>query len=551
MLSVNGNNCFIDGGCDIAKGDVVLKSGERLGPAEIGLLVTVGMTSVKVLIFLIPCISYAKSCCAFHRDELVEPETESLKRGQIRDSNRAMIIAAVQQQQCEVLDLGIVHDDEEEIERVFDRAFSSGIDILITSGGVSMGDRDFVKPLLAKSGKLYFTRWLNLILILSLPAVNMKPGKPLTFAEILHGSTDKKSQTKILAFGLPGNPVSCMRHKLVQLRKRFQLSNLVVLDGVEMISRFIAESTGHQISSRLLSMKSANALLELPPTGNLIPAGTSVVAIIISDIIGFAETTSLPSLTSEAISPQTNPSHVNVKSEASEYKVAILTVSDTVASGEGPDRRYGIRFPFKGRGLGSGITGRRAYVRALNILLLVSIGPRAVSFVNSVSEQLGGASVVATAVVPDEIPKIKESLERWSDIDKMDLILTLGGTGFTPRDVTPEATKEVIHKEAPGLLYVMMQESLKVTPFAVLSRSAAGIRGSTLIINMPGNPNAVAECMGAILPVLKHALRQVRGDKREKHPRHVPHTKAAPVDTWEHSHKSAAAAQETGCSCSH
>lgn len=118
-----------------------------------------------------------------------------------------------------------------------------------------------------------------------------------------------------------------------------------------MISRFIAESTGHQISSRLLSMKSANALLELPPTGNLIPAGTSVAAIIISDIIGFAGTTNLPSLTPDSISPQTNHSHVDsVTSKASEYRVAILTVSDTVASGEGPDRRlesfYFIQFVY-------------------------------------------------------------------------------------------------------------------------------------------------------------------------------------------------------------
>lgn len=75
---------------------------------------------------------------------------------QIRDSNRAMILAAAQQLQCEVLDLGIAHDDEEEIEKMFDKAFSSGIHILITSGGVSMGDRDFVKPLLAKRGKLHF-----------------------------------------------------------------------------------------------------------------------------------------------------------------------------------------------------------------------------------------------------------------------------------------------------------------------------------------------------------------------------------------------------------
>lgn len=107
-----------------------------------------------------------------------------------------------------------------------------------------------------------------------------------------------------------------------------------------MISRFIAESTGHQISSRLLSMKSANALLELPPTGNLIPAGTSVAAIVISDIIGFAGTTSLPSLKPDSISPQINHSRVDtVESKPSEYRVAILTVSDTVASGAGPDRR--------------------------------------------------------------------------------------------------------------------------------------------------------------------------------------------------------------------
>ncbi|XP_040966489.1 molybdopterin biosynthesis protein CNX1-like [Gossypium hirsutum] len=98
----------------------------------------------------------------------------------------------------------------------------------------------------------------------------------------------------------------------------------------------------------------------------------------------------------------------------------------------------------------------------------------------------------------------------------------------------------------------MMQESLKVTPFAMLSRSAAGIRGSTLIINMPGNPNAVAECMEALLPALKHALKQVKGDKREKHPRHIPHEHATPVDTWERSHKLASAGSvKPSCPCSH
>ncbi|KAB1226856.1 Molybdopterin biosynthesis protein CNX1 [Morella rubra] len=182
----------------------------------------------------------------------------------------------------------------------------------------------------------------------------------------------------------------------------------------------------------------------------------------------------------------------------------------------------------------------------------IHCGPRAVSVINSSSERLGGARVVATTVVPDEVTQIQDVLRRWSDIDKMDLILTLGGTGFTPRDVTPEATKEVIEKETPGLLHVMMQESLKVTPFAMLSRSAAGIRGSSLIINMPGNPNAVAECVEALLPALKHALKQIKGDKREKHPRHVPHAQAAPVDIWEQSYKLASGGdKEHGCSCSH
>ncbi|XP_020552332.1 molybdopterin biosynthesis protein CNX1 isoform X2 [Sesamum indicum] len=450
-----------------------------------------------------------------------------------------MILAAAVEQQCEVLDLGIAHDDEKEIEGILERAFSSGIDILLTSGGVSMGDRDFVKPLLEKKGRVYFHK------------VCMKPGKPLTFAEILPGSTEDRADTKILAFGLPGNPVSCLvcfhlflvptiRHlsgwahpHLPRVHARLKQSIMAdrvrpefhratvrwEFNGVTDISGFVAESTGNQISSRLLSMKSANALLEVPPMGNLIPSGTYVVAVIISDLIGFTGTSSFPSSIPVSITQRSNSSDtVAGKHEDSEFKVAILTVSDTVASGAGPDRS----------------------------------GPRAVSVVNSSSEKLGGARVAATAVVPDEIPKIKEALERWSDVDKMDLILTLGGTGCTPRDVTPEATKEVIQKETPGLLYVMMQESLKVTPFAMLSRSAAGIRGSTLIINMPGNPNAVAECMEALLPALKHALKQIKGDKREKHPRHIPHAQAAPTDTWERSYKLASgAAQETGCSCSH
>eukprot|EP00268_Persea_americana_P016741 TRINITY_DN1795_c0_g1_i4.p1 TRINITY_DN1795_c0_g1~~TRINITY_DN1795_c0_g1_i4.p1 ORF type:complete len:319 (-),score=76.27 TRINITY_DN1795_c0_g1_i4:437-1393(-) len=272
---------------------------------------------------------------------------------------------------------------------------------------------------------------------------------------------------------------------------------------------FVAESTGHQMSSRLLSMKSANVLLELPATGAVLSAGTLVQAILISDISNFPLTKLQNSmdLSSFPLNPtiRSDIMHSQTSSESQDATVivAILTVSDTVAFGSGPDRS----------------------------------GPRAISVVNSSSEKLGGARVFATAVVPDEVDKIQDCLKTWCDVDKVDLILTLGGTGFSPRDVTPEATKGLIEKETPGLLYAMLQESLKVTPLAMLSRATAGIRASTLIINMPGNPNAVAECMEALIPVLKHALKQIKGDKREKHPRHVPHTQAEPTDVWEHSYK--------------
>ncbi|KAL3691732.1 hypothetical protein R1sor_005383 [Riccia sorocarpa] len=545
-------------GSDIAQGDILLRAGEKIGPAEIGLLASMGFTEVKV--FRRPRVAILST-----GDELVDPvEGATLGPGQIRDSNRAMLLAAVVQNGCEVVDLGISPDVEDALEKKIGEAVASDVDVVITSGGVSMGDKDYVKPHLERRGKVYFGKVL------------MKPGKPVTFATIDVQAKSSNNKRQILVFALPGNPVSSLvcfflfalpairqlagwsdpYLRRVQARttrslkldpERPEFHRVTVrwqVDDGSGRPGFVAESTGHQISSRLLSMRSANALLELPLSEGILPAGTLVPALVIGDLSNMPvinQSSSRPNHRhhhnhgNQEKSHSGHYQHENSSSDSlrvsqrsggdsSAVKVAILTVSDTVASGAGPDRS----------------------------------GPKAVEYISSLSEKLGGASVVATAVVSDSVDKIQEVLKKWSDEDQIHLVLTTGGTGFTPRDVTPEATIPLLHKQAPGLVQVMLNKSLQITQTAMLSRAAAGIRGSTLIINMPGNPNAVAECLDALMPALPHALKQLRGDKREKHPRHVPHasdSSAGSQDVWTTSFHTAQAQsgkpghEHKGCSC--
>ncbi len=120
--------------------------------------------------------------------------------------------------------------------------------------------------------------------------------------------------------------------------------------------------------------------------------------------------------------------------------------------------------------------------------------------------QLPAARVVEAAVVPDERAEIATTLRRWADDLKLDLVLCTGGTGFAPRDITPEATRDVIERETPGLAEAMRAASLRITPHAMLSRAVAGIRGHTLIVDLPGSPKAAVENLATIIPVLPHAL---------------------------------------------
>ena len=117
----------------------------------------------------------------------------------------------------------------------------------------------------------------------------------------------------------------------------------------------------------------------------------------------------------------------------------------------------------------------------------------------------------AYTVVPDEIDLISGAIVKMCDSDKVDVVLTTGGTGFSPRDVTPEATLAVIEKQTPGISEAIRQKSLEITPMAMLSRAVSGIRKSTLIVNLPGSPKAVKESLEVILPVLPHSIETLSG----------------------------------------
>ncbi|MFH1081562.1 MAG: MogA/MoaB family molybdenum cofactor biosynthesis protein [Pseudomonadota bacterium] len=126
-----------------------------------------------------------------------------------------------------------------------------------------------------------------------------------------------------------------------------------------------------------------------------------------------------------------------------------------------------------------------------------------------------GIEVARRAIIPDEIHQIRNTLVDFADNQKVDLIVTTGGTGVAPRDVTPEATLDVIDKAVPGMAEAMRRESYKNTPHAVISRAVVGIRGQTLIVNLPGSPRSVRENLVVILPALPHAIEKIKGDPRE------------------------------------
>ena len=160
----------------------------------------------------------------------------------------------------------------------------------------------------------------------------------------------------------------------------------------------------------------------------------------------------------------------------SEVRVAILTVSDAGSRGEREDRS----------------------------------GPAVAAWA-----ERRGWKVTERELVPDEAPEISRTLRAWADGDRADLIITTGGTGLTRRDVTPEATRAVLEREAPGIPEAMRAAVLKDFPRAALSRAAAGTRARTLIINLPGSPGGVRDGLAVLDGIVEHAVELIRGERTE------------------------------------
>jgi molybdenum cofactor synthesis domain-containing protein len=130
-----------------------------------------------------------------------------------------------------------------------------------------------------------------------------------------------------------------------------------------------------------------------------------------------------------------------------------------------------------------------------------------------------GHKLAERRLLADDADQLSAAIAAWCDSGRVDVVLTTGGTGLGPRDVTPEATARVLEFEVPGIVEAVRAQTLSMTPMAMLSRARAGVRGRTLVINLPGNPKAVRECLAVVLPVLGHAADILRDRHAGPHPR--------------------------------
>jgi gephyrin len=500
-------------GSDVTRGQELLPAGHLVTAFDVALLLSAGVTAVQAR--TAPRVAILSTgdelADAFEHAALSAGSAPAAARGACFDSNRPMLAALVTQAGGIPVDHGIVRDEPAAVEAALIKAVREA-NIVVTTGAVSMGDRDHVKPTLERLGTVVFGR------------LNMKPGKPTTLA-VCRASDGRL----VPVLALPGNPVSAaagaalllcpaVRHARGQQwaqclppMVRVQTMDVIHLDPERpefhratlwtdnSTGAWFARSTGAQASSRLLSCASANGLLSLPAGSGSLPVGTSVDAFLVGEVLNkgmlpdsvvdrtrittvrsgcgcssgeFAGASVAAAATGDARVAHAEIGHAGTASQRRQaLRVCVLTVSDRCAAGKAEDKS----------------------------------GPAACKYLTNDVPGLD-VTIVEMAVVADELIDIQCTLRRWVDVLAVDLVVTTGGTGFTSRDITPEATRPLLDRPAPGLVHAIIAAGLGHTPMAILARPEAGIRARTLIINLPGSPKAVVEGLAALRVVLPHAL---------------------------------------------
>ena len=513
-------------GSDIKKGQLLLSKGIKLQACELGILASCGNIMVpvynKIRVTILSTGDELKDPFSYQlNEEQKNHENESTKPSTnlIFDSNKIMIKELINESLrnlCIVKDAGIMEDDRDKMKKYMLEILQS-TDILITSGGVSMGSRDYVKPILEEIGEVKFGRCC------------IKPGKPTTFATVMapdsNNGDDKDVLKKKLVFGLPGNPVSthvCFKMFVEPAIKKFtgvssnfncqhppisvEITKDIRMDPERPNynrctvywdkgkSRFIGYGTGSQRSSRLLSCKSANCLLRVPQKEGILEKGTIVKALVIGSLIP-----DMPPKIDE-----------NDEEKGSEHDHVHMMGCDCGKShGSTSTNKHNERILREGLNINIGVL--TVSDRASKGIYNDESGP---SLINGLKQLFTEKCInnLDGKLVADESESIQKELNSWIE-NGYHLIITTGGTGFGKRDITPEVTKKLIHKECPGLVHKMMEYGLKKTEFACLSRYVAGItKNGTLIINMPGSVKAVKQCLDAIKAVLPHAVNQINSE---------------------------------------
>ena len=521
-------------GSDAAAGQLLLAAGERIGAAEIGLLGSAGLCSVKVVSS--PTIAVLST-----GNELIDPLDGSappppeLLAHRIHDSNRPALLALAAAEGARALDLGVAADSAEKLEAALDAALRSDASILVCSGGVSRGDHDLVKPLLVRRGTVHFGQ------------VVLKPGKPLTFATV-----ERPSRPDLLVFGLPGNPVSafvCFHLVVAPAARQMMgdphplprrvaatLATPVKPDAERpefhraLLSStpagWAAHSTGGQISSRLLSCRGAEALIEVPASSTRLPVGTAVSALLIGGMrAGRGSGMKLDLMPSPippappmapAAAPPDAASHAAPPAPSAPLPAAIATRFASLTGARGC--RIGLLCQLTAAELspgGEGESSRRACVALADAL---------------------GASLLPGSWLLDtrELAASSTPLERWLALGSM---CGAGGGGLSGGarcsvliSVSgPEGAAEAVQRQAaaqlePGLPRgarefkpmpsslgsVVRSASLPFSPgLALLGEWGALACNGTMVLSLPAHAASAVACLEAVLPLLPHAVAQV------------------------------------------